>query len=883
MGRSGQSSRRCNGRFATLLRRFAPIVLLLLATASEAGAVALKGSSRIEAVNRSGDLRWVWARNTSGEILAMDSNNNVGAGWINFGKPNGVSVNINGVAGTSWDTGAGWSQHVFYVGSDGNFYEGVKIGAGPVTWTGYTFVSGQTLTGHLAAGQVIADTSGTRMIAVVGTTTSGLLYRFTRNIGGTSASWTNSSGGRTWATDLPLASSVHPSQLGSLSFYGSMVSGTSTELGMVHYDSGGGWSVGARGNPGFPVCGSIAASEAQITSTTFRRYVVCTRADANSATIAFAYGTSDTDTVFDWITQTLPASVSTTRGNVVASTAQDVGGGLTSIDQYVMATDNHLYRQTRDSTGLNSPIDLGHIAEADWGFGGMSATSSIDTYSRVFYLARIDSSVGSDAYYLYERTGNNVILTFHEHQNYGAGNSLRPVVSSGPYAEGMIGEYGGTVSAAMIHRPGNSGPNGTDFPRVHAFRSDNDTHTMASAEILGNQVGGRTYNYVVDPTVAVTQNRRTYVLQLGVERSTCYGTNAATGAAVYLKRIDEGGTTYTTTPITSVQLGTPQTPTPIDHPAMDIEHGSGSSPDRLHMAWWQTIPPQQIQYAFLDDGLAPSSIVNLTGAAPNNVLGPPRVAANDLGDVYVYTHVSTSQNPPLWAIKVCKLNSQLAACDGGWSTVATDFAATDTRVNAGGQAQEIRTTTGYSLAASQRTAGVVHLCYQAEEANDNPACPGRRCKDIRCRRGAFTGGTFNWSAQEPVGPQNDGRDQFNPEVSLTYKTFTYQTSIATEGEVYVFWYDRNSDSQNRYYRIRVARSLNGGSSYTTRWLVSTDSDPADLPLHCSNANGNLFFIGDYSASKASILHTHALFVTTPGPVRTTDTSAAFRSLGSWWD
>jgi hypothetical protein len=31
------------------------------------------------------------------------------------------------------------------------------------------------------------------------------------------------------------------------------------------------------------------------------------------------------------------------------------------------------------------------------------------------------------------------------------------------------------------------------------------------------------------------------------------------------------------------------------------------------------------------------------------------------------------------------------------------------------------------------------------------------------------------------------------------------------------------------------------------------------------------------------LHTHALYVTTPGPNTDTDVGASFRSIGSWYD
>lgn len=288
----------------------------------------------------------------------------------------------------------------------------------------------------------------------------------------------------------------------------------------------------------------------------------------------------------------------------------------------------------------------------------------------------------------------------------------------------------------------------------------------------------------------------------------------------------------------------------------------------LHMAWANR-DTGHIEYAYYVEGNAqPSAIQNLNAAG--GPFGPPRVAVNDLGDVYVYTASGT-------AVEVCKLNASRTACDGGWeavSGVGPSFDFTDVPIP--GTSDVIRTAVGYSMAASPTTSGVVLLCYQYAESGGT--------KDIGCSRGQFIESTqdWTWSPIVGVGPQNDGRDQFMPEVSVTSPTFTWIGSVSDDGEVYVSWYDRYLDPSNRTYRVRASRSLDAGSSWSSpRPLDSTDSDPENLPLHCKHPG--LRFIGDYAAVRASTLHTHALYVTTPGQSTGTDIGATLRSLGSWFN
>lgn len=256
------------------------------------------------------------------------------------------------------------------------------------------------------------------------------------------------------------------------------------------------------------------------------------------------------------------------------------------------------------------------------------------------------------------------------------------------------------------------------------------------------------------------------------------------------------------------------------------------------------------------------------------------------GEKSQYTAQGTS-------IKVCKLNASLNACDGGWQSlsVGPDFDRCGVPIP-GTSNHVIRTYTGYSMAASPTTSGVVFLCYEHAESGCSESCPPNadgnliaQCpQDIGCSRGFFDSSTqeWSWSPVVGVGPQNDGRDQFMPEVSATFPTYTWVSSVSGEGEVYVSWYDRYADPGNRTYRVRTSRSLDAGLSWSSpRPLDSTDSDPENLPRHCKHPN--LRFIGDYAGSRASTLHTHALYITVPGTTVDTDVGTSFRSLGSWYN
>jgi hypothetical protein len=308
---------------------------------------------------------------------------------------------------------------------------------------------------------------------------------------------------------------------------------------------------------------------------------------------------------------------------------------------------------------------------------------------------------------------------------------------------------------------------------------------------------------------------------------------------------------------------------------MDVQrNGGGPGVDRLHMAW-NNEAKGIIEYIYYDDGVGfsslctPTSPCTLGGTIDD---GPPHVTANDLGDVYVYTHRGN-------LVSICKLNG--TSCDNGFQSAIAGgmdpplFDGEDTSVQSG--SDFIRTTDGYSIAASPTTSDRVMHCYQTWEDRVHMTGP----KDIVCASGVFDEGTHLWtfSPAVGVGPQLDGHDQFMPSVSVTNPTYTWQSSISAYGEAYVVFYDRYFDPNNRLYRVNALKTVNWGLEWFGGYIDTTDSDPEYLPHHCFDSTER--FIGDYAAVRASSLHTHGLYVAVPGASISTSIKEKFFSLGSW--
>lgn len=840
---------------------FAVVAVTLIAGTAHAELSAFSRMDHSTVAIAGVDRHRIWARNLSGEALsAYDLDGNGRMTWTNHGKADASLVHTYGLAATSFkDAALNNYEYVYYVGTaSGDLYEGRILNNGAISWANYPEPA--VLTGHLAAATFTYG--GYRYVAVVATAAGSTLYRFVRNITLGINGWVNSSGTLSWPNDVPIAATVNPG--GTIaSFFATHTQAGSKQLGMLRW-TGSSWITQDLDAPsGKQVCDSISAAQGLLSSGVFRLDVACTSTDAAS-NLYVAQANSEITTTFTWNTRSLASAPSISAGNVVASTLREEGANF-ALDHMVLASGGHLHRVTDLSGGFSSTVDLGDLedVEPEVPVGGLTAVPDAADFTRTFFIAEQGSLD-----LLYERAGTSG-NTPGLYRAPGTNDDDNVVFSGGQRAEGMLAEWSGTILVSMINRPGTGGSG--DWPSIQSARSTSDGDTFGSSFTHSKVVGSQTYNYVTDPTAGMTDGNRGYTVMLGWQLSTCTPTATTTRSAVFLDYTDNGSTYSMPLLVREQTSGTPVSAT-IDHPFSALQHVGGGA-DRLHMAWWNIVLGT-IEYAYFDDGGSVSSIRTIRTAGTGAFA--PRITANDMGEVYVYFNQSGGSS-----MLICKLNATLDGCLGGWTTLPSQLNVSTTDTFVGGNVVKIRTGIGYSMAASQTETGTVYYCFQQLETDgDGADADSFEEKDVYCSLGLVDGsGVWTWDTT-PLRiniTANDDRDQFNPEVHVG----TEDDQNGDDGMVFISYYDRTLSSTNTTYRPFISHS---SDRLATRPGVSdvagVDSDPANLPRHCKDAN--VRFIGDYSATAFSRLHTHSLYVTVPsGGGISTDTRQSYRSMGAF--
>jgi photosystem II stability/assembly factor-like uncharacterized protein len=100
--------------------------------------------------------------------------------------------------------------------------------------------------------------------------------------------------------------------------------------------------------------------------------------------------------------------------------------------------------------------------------------------------------------------------------------------------------------------------------------------------------------------------------------------------------------------------------------------------------------------------------------------------------------------------------------------------------------------------------------------------------DVFCSTSEDHGKTWSPAIRVNTDPQHDGADQF----------FQWMTVDATDGAVYVVFYDRRGDLQNRRQTVTLARSVDGGKTFQNYAWSAQAFDAQDV------------FIGDYTGLAA---------------------------------
>lgn len=598
----------------------------------------------------------------------------------------------------------------------------------------------------------------------------------------------------------------------------------------------------------------------------------------------FAYATSKTSTTFFWFQSDLP---SVFGAGLKYRVAANFRSSLFSFGRYIdlFALERNelggevIYHRTVSKTGITL---LEQLPLQEWeepgASGAITAAPTSSSHSRAIF---VDSNRG----YLMERTSVSGDST-GQMQNYGNGNRQTfpyEYYDPTPYhdhAEGMIAERGKYMSIVMINRPG-TGDN--DWPSIHVVRSEDDGQTFGDEDILSKVVNGETYDYVVDPTVAVTRTGETYVLQFGQNYEGC-NTPTENDAIIWLSHASFGSSVWNNIVVRfQSQIGGGS----LDHPAMMLERAEpfvGTGRDRLHMAWWNQAL-DTVEYAYYDVGYGLSSVRPLTAEFD---YGPPRITVNSVGealnnnsDVVVYYNQYSSQSHK---VHFCRLNLTRDGCKGGKQVVPYTLGALG-GIDFDGTASDyvIQTLVPYSMAVPPTQNGILHACLQINETNGDGSDPDvDEETDIACARGvADANGVYGWSSLVFPGPQNDDESQLLPDVSVTEPTYA-RTSVASEGVIYVSWYDLEGGAAPDSYRARMAYSTDAGGTFTTPVTVSSyNSDPYSLPHRCQDMRDDSLFLGDYSIVQAAPLHTHGFYVQAHSGAIHTHVGQTFQSLGSW--
>jgi len=863
-------------RNARMRGSIALLWLLMISLASTESAADIQAdffTGRVDATSTGSGFR-NWTSSDLGLVVSR-RDQPISAGtssWFEH-DPGTALVNTKGVAATGFTVGVNVTEIAVYVGIDGKLNIGTVFNGGAISWVSADPPAGKTLTGHIVA--VTNVSGGSRFLNVGATTTDSKLYRFVLLLSLGSGAWTDSSAGLSWLPDNPLAATVNASQT-IVSIFASHSPNTES-LGMLRWN-GATWSTLNLGRPANKrACRSIATAQGQISSISGSYKVLVACAPHNLVgEVYIATATSESSNVFTWATFATPGSIAYQSLAAVYHSISNVTFSFV-IDVYASAVlQNRLHKGVQGSSNF-SISDLGTVPDGVSVIGGMAAVP-FGLKSRVFYVGSVNGRR-----YLYERHGGVVAPNPQNYRALGE-NSATGLSYDGFLAEGKVSVFGGTMAASVISRP-------TDgFPTIKFLYSPSDGKALSAAQDITHTVGPTTYEYVVDPTVVVTDQRTMYSVQLGVKTGpVCSATPAK--ASVYL--VSTSGATFPvfSTPIEleAIDNTPPEVSTPIDHPYADIEHRVGGT-DRVHVAWWALKDPPGanagIRYTeFIEGSSGPTAVVTL----PSTPGGPPRVTASDGGRVIVYYPLGA----PTGNVRVCEINSARNGCEFGWQIVerpsppddlfySSPGSGADIGPGVSGSNIHIRTVYPASMTISEAGDRLYYCFHQTENNGAGADNDTREEVDAYCTSGTRDP-VAGWQWSNPrvaiAGVTLDNKDQFAPEVIVTREGANYGS---TEEAVIVTYYDRTDDPGNYLYKVKKAVSTDRGITFQPPRVQfdGLTSDAEFLPRHCRHPN--VRFIGDYSGAEGDVIHGHSLsaVVKMTGTIGTM-IKTNFTSLGNW--
>lgn len=767
-----------------------------------------------------GDHDWrIWTRRADGHLVSVHRNSSPWT-WTDRGT-GGSNIGFTGVAGSWWYDGTNNQERAYFVALDGKIYEYALTNGGSATWTSLAPPAGKTFSGDLTA--LTGLSGGHRYTVIAALTEDNFLYSTVKDItAGTGWSGWALRDVNTWQNNLPLTATVDST--GTIwSIFGSRPDST---LAMARFTDGTGWANSSLGSPGAPVCGSIAATQAQLSASEYRVYVFCTHRTLWQTTTYLAYAASAGTTTFTWTTLANPVSVK--NAAFTLATIDRPSGTGRAADAYLLGTDNHVYRWTRPGGGAFAVSDLGSTGAGETTsiVGGVVAMrDGLVNNSRTAFLGH--PSTLTTAIYTREAP----LGASWPWEALGDGTPVKAVTGGDkPRVEPSLAEWQGKVMTAAIVRPGTGGP--SEYSYVQTAWSGTDGQSWASPVTIptnGTQ-------YIADPSVTFTDAGKAYVFVAGVNfiGGVCSQSNI-NATAIYYVTSTNGSLSSPTTVAASGGI--------LDHPNTAIDRSR--SPDRIHIVWWDY--PTAVRYAFLDDGGSLSPVQTIDTATS----GPPEVTVAADGSVYVSWFQSGGGST-----RLCKLNPSLTACDGTPYVFTDSFAGDQSDVVAG--TYYIRAGQSYNIRVSSLNSNRIYYAFHKRETDGSE-------KDIYFSVGTYNPTSHTFSFSTPVlGPTygNDNFDQFNPSINVN------NGGEGAEG-ITLSWYDRNDSAgcpggSNYCLKRKRSESFNGGLSflYAQASQAGALTNVAILPRSCMSGSV-VRYVGDYQDGNGVALHSHHIWASAP--------------------
>lgn len=724
-------------------------------------------------------------------------------------------------------------------------YMATSINGGPVTWEAYATPTTPTtvfLT-HLGITTIVA--SGIRFV-VVGGVAQGTFWRWARLASGGTASW-SSVGGLYWTAQSGLVATNSPSEQYAEFFVAHTPANPG--VGVIRWN-GSFWASADIGHPVGQTCAPAAVVQGSfaVPASGYRLTLACTN---TNGTFHLATSPAANSNVFAWTSYSINAPAAFPS---VAGAVREGGTPSQLVHELFYATSVNSLIKIELSPTTEAFTDIGGMRDIDLFSGGI-AIAPRASESRIFYLGNTSGSSR-----LFERLGRTTNgPTDYRWLGSASTSSYWPAPSHA--AEGKLAGWKGTEALAMIERPG---LNPNDWPSVYLMftQTQNEpTNLSTSRPVTKNLlINGamQMHPYVSDPTVVMTDGKKAYSFQIGVQMSACAPSSLITRATIYMVSTLDGITHSAPYIITS--SATNSSVPPLDHPWADIQHVPGTN-DIIHLAWYD-IAISRVRYARFTENVGLGPIYNL----PAGTVGPPRITVSDGGRAVVYTGDS------LGNVKICEINSTNTGCTTqGWQSPTTYFSH---NVQVVPNMSAIEAVAPISMIVSEGDSNVLYFCADVQESNLVNS-------DVKCgriRRDANGAWTIQASAIVN-STANDGKDQFLPEVMTTSESDGYSPVQET---VMATWYDRTNSPTNYYYQTMKTVSIDGASSFAPPLLGSAVySDPEFLPRHCRKPT--VRFAGDYNAVEGDLLHKNVPAVVVPsGATQPTTQVFSFPiGLGSW--